>query len=316
MILNSSQYSHQAADDSRPLRDAFAVLFFVAVGMLFNPAILLEQPLLVLATVLIIVLGKSLAALAIVLLLRKPLSTALTVAVSLAQIGEFSFILAGLGVSLQLLPEMGLDLILAGAIIAILLNPLLFKLLDRLQPWLARREHSELATATATASPAIDSDNDDNLLPLPQSQHVVLIGHGRVGSRISQQLLAHQVPLVIIESKRSLAADLREAGFSVIHGNAAGSQALEHANISSARWLIVAIDNGLEAGQVITHARAANPRLEILARAQSDSEVDYLTGCSADLVVMGEREVARIMLATLGLASAPLHATPAQPPKP
>ena len=316
MILNSSQYSHQAAEDSRPLRDAFAVLFFVAVGMLFNPSILLEQPLLVLATVLIIVIGKGLAALVIVLLLRKPLSTALTVAVSLAQIGEFSFILVSLGVSLQLMPEMGRDLILAGAIIAILLNPLLFKLLDRLQPWLARREHSELATATATAIPAIDTDNDDNLLPLPESQHVVLIGHGRVGSRISQCLLAQQVPLVIIESNHSLAADLREAGFSVVHGNAAGSQALAHANISSARWLIVAIDNGLEAGQVVNHARTANPGLEILARAQSDSEVDYLTRCSADLVVMGEREVARIMLAKLGLTNAPFNATPAQPPKP
>ncbi|MFZ3023546.1 YbaL family putative K(+) efflux transporter [Pseudomonas sp.] len=296
MILNSSQYNHQAADDSRPLRDAFAVLFFVAVGMLFNPSILLDEPLLVLATVLIIVLGKGLAALLIVLAFRKPLSTALTIAVSLAQIGEFSFILASLGVSLELMPEVGRDLILAGAIIAILLNPMLFSLLDRLQPWLVAREQRQ-----PEASPAPASEPSDNVLPLNESAHTILIGHGRVGSRISQRLQAEQMPLVIIEALHSLVEDLRESGLSVVHGNAASSQTLAQANIASARCLIVAIANSLEAGQIISHARAANPSLQILARAQADSEVDYLKTCSADLVVMGEREIARIMLARLGL---------------
>lgn len=296
MILNSSQFNHQAADDSRPLRDAFAVLFFVAVGMLFNPSILLDEPLLVLATVLIIVLGKGLAALLIVLAFRKPLSTALTIAVSLAQIGEFSFILASLGVSLELMPEVGRDLILAGAIIAILLNPMLFSLLDRLQPWLVAREQRQ-----PEASPAPASAQSDNVLPLSESAHTILIGHGRVGSRISQRLQAEHMPLVIIEALHSLVEDLRESGLSVVHGNAASSQTLAQANIASARCLIVAIANSLEAGQIISHARAANPNLQILARAQADSEVDYLKTCSADLVVMGEREIARIMLARLGL---------------
>lgn len=296
MILNSSQFNHQAADDSRPLRDAFAVLFFVAVGMLFNPSILLDEPLLVLATVLIIVLGKGLAALLIVLAFRKPLSTALTIAVSLAQIGEFSFILASLGVSLELMPEVGRDLILAGAIIAILLNPMLFSLLDRLQPWLVAREQRQ-----PEASPAPASAPSDNILPLSESAHTILIGHGRVGSRISQRLQAEQMPLVIIETLHSLVEDLRESGLSVVQGNAASSQTLAQANIASARCLIVAIANSLEAGQIISHARAANPNLQILARAQADSEVDYLKTCSADLVVMGEREIARIMLARLGL---------------
>ena len=296
MILNSSQYNHQAADDSRPLRDAFAVLFFVAVGMLFNPSILLDEPLLVLATVLIIVLGKGLAALLIVLAFRKPLSTALTIAVSLAQIGEFSFILASLGVSLELMPEVGRDLILAGAIIAILLNPMLFSLLDRLQPWLVAREQRQ-----PEASPAPASASSDNILPLSESAHTILIGHGRVGSRISQRLQAEQMPLVIIETLHSLVEDLRQNGLSVVHGNAASSKTLAQANIASARCLIVAIANSLEAGQIISHARAANPSLQILARAQADSEVDYLKSCSADLVVMGEREIARIMLDRLGL---------------
>ena len=296
MILNSSQYNHQAADDSRPLRDAFAVLFFVAVGMLFNPSILLDEPLLVLATILIIVLGKGLAALLIVLAFRKPLSTGLTIAVSLAQIGEFSFILASLGVSLELMPEVGRDLILAGAIIAILLNPMLFSLLDRLQPWLVAREQRQ-----PEASPAPASAPSDNILPLSESAHTILIGHGRVGSRISQRLQAEQMPLVIIETLHSLVEDLRESGLSVVQGNAASSQTLAQANIASARCLIVAIANSLEAGQIISHARAANPNLQILARAQADSEVDYLKSCSADLVVMGEREIARIMLDRLGL---------------
>lgn len=296
MILNSSQYNHQAADDSRPLRDAFAVLFFVAVGMLFNPSILLDEPLLVLATVLIIVLGKGLAALLIVLAFRKPLSTGLTIAVSLAQIGEFSFILASLGVSLELMPEVGRDLILAGAIIAILLNPMLFSLLDRLQPWLVAREQRQ-----PEASPAPASAPSDNILPLSESAHTILIGHGRVGSRISQRLQAEQMPLVIIETLHSLVEDLRQTGLSVVHGNAASSKTLAQANIASARCLIVAIANSLEAGQIISHARAANPSLQILARAQADSEVDYLKSCSADLVVMGEREIARIMLDRLGL---------------
>ncbi|OYT96365.1 MAG: Kef family K(+) transporter [Pseudomonas sp. PGPPP3] len=296
MILNSSQYNHLAADDSRPLRDAFAVLFFVAVGMLFNPSILLDEPLLVLATVLIIVLGKGLAALLIVLAFRKPLSTGLTIAVSLAQIGEFSFILASLGVSLELMPEVGRDLILAGAIIAILLNPMLFSLLDRLQPWLVAREQRQ-----PEASPAPASAPSDNILPLSESAHTILIGHGRVGSRISQRLQAEQMPLVIIETLHSLVEDLRQNGLSVVHGNAASSKTLAQANIASARCLIVAIANSLEAGQIISHARTANPGLQILARAQADSEVDYLKSCSADLVVMGEREIARIMLDRLGL---------------
>ena len=151
------------------------------------------------------------------------------------------------------------------------------------------------------ASPAPASEPSDNVLPLSESAHTILIGHGRVGSRISQRLQAEQMPLVIIETLHSLVEDLRESGLSVVHGNAASNQTLAQANISSARCLIVAIANSLEAGQIISHARAANPSLQILARAQADSEVDYLKTCSADLVVMGEREIARNMLARLGL---------------
>jgi CPA2 family monovalent cation:H+ antiporter-2 len=296
MILNESEYSHKAAEDSLPLRDAFAVLFFVSVGMLFNPAVLLEQPLLVLGTFLVIVFGKSLAAMLIVMAFRKPLSTTLTISVSLAQIGEFSFILIGLGVGLKLVPEVGRDLILAGAILSILFNPLLFLLIDRLQPWLDRRENTVPADQ---ASPQADEDHD--LHPITETAHAILIGHGRVGSRISRRLREEGVPLVIIDDNRTHTQELREEGFSVVLGNAASTQILELANVAQARWLMIAIPNSLEAGQIAIHGRQLNPRLDIIARAHFDDEVEYLQAHHADMVVMGEREIARVMFERLGL---------------
>ncbi|CAH0191548.1 MULTISPECIES: YbaL family putative K(+) efflux transporter [unclassified Pseudomonas] len=304
MILNESEYSHKAAEDSLPLRDAFAVLFFVSVGMLFNPAILLEQPLLVLGTFLVIVFGKSLAAMLIVLAFRKPLSTALTISVSLAQIGEFSFILIGLGIGLNLVPEAGRDLVLAGAILSILCNPLLFLAIDRLQPWLDRREN----TTPADQVSAADSEDND-LHPITETGHAILIGHGRVGSRISRRLRSEGVPLVIIDDNRTRAQELREEGFSVVLGNAASTHVLELANVTAARWLMIAIPNSLEAGQIAIHGRQANADLDIIARAHFDDEVDYLQTHEADLVVMGEREIARVMFERLGL-QAPAPVTP------
>ena len=302
MILNESEHSHKAAEDSLPLRDAFAVLFFVSVGMLFNPAILLEQPLLVLGTFLVIVFGKSLAALLIVLAFRKPLSTALTISVSLAQIGEFSFILIGLGIGLQLVPEAGRDLVLAGAILSILCNPLLFLMIDRLQPWLDRREHNTPADLVNE-----EPDEDHDLHPITETGHAILIGHGRVGSRISKRLREEGVPLVIIDDNRTRAQELREEGFSVVLGNAASTHVLELANVTQARWLMIAIPNSMEAGQIALHGRQANPSLDIIARAHFDDEVDYLREHNADLVVMGEREIARVMFERLGIqAPAPV----------
>ncbi|PZW63597.1 CPA2 family monovalent cation:H+ antiporter-2 [Pseudomonas sp. URMO17WK12:I1] len=309
MVLNESEHSHKAAEDSLPLRDAFAVLFFVSVGMLFNPAILVEQPLLVIGTFLVIVLGKSLAAMLIVLAFRKPLSTALTISVSLAQIGEFSFILIGLGIGLNLVPEAARDLVLAGAILSILFNPLLFLMIDRLQPWLDRRENTTPADL-ATVEP----DEDHDLHPITETGHAILIGHGRVGSRISRRLRGEGIPLVIIDDNRTRAQELREEGFSVVLGNAASTQVLELANVASARWLMIAIPNSLEAGQIAIHGRQANADLDIIARAHFDDEVDYLQTHEADLVVMGEREIARVMFERLGLqAPAPVIPLPVNP---
>ncbi|CDF81518.1 Inner membrane protein ybaL [Pseudomonas knackmussii B13] len=284
MILNESELSHEAAENSLPLRDAFAVLFFVSVGMLFNPAILIHEPLPVLATFLVIVFGKSIAAYFIVRMFGHPNNTALTIAASLAQIGEFSFILVGLGVSLHLLPEQGRDLVLAGAILSILVNPLLFIAIERLQ---ARREEAQ-----PTQGASVEEDLPP---PVREHDHAILVGHGRVGELISARLQGEGTPLVVIEDKREKAAELRERGLSVVVGNAANLDVLNQANLASARWLLIAIPNGFEAGQIASQARSARADLEIIARAHFDAEVEYLEQSGANLVIMGEREIAQGM---------------------
>jgi CPA2 family monovalent cation:H+ antiporter-2 len=292
MILAESELSHRAAEESLPLRDAFAVLFFVSVGMLFDPSILVREPWLVLATVLIIVVGKSLAALAIVLAFRHPLSTALTIAVSLAQIGEFSFILATLGMSLGLLPETGRDLILGGAILSILINPLLFSLLDRLNPWLEQREGR--AGGLDNLAP---SNHKEIVTPAwaPLQAHTVLVGFGRVGHLIAASLAEQNKPFIVIEDQADVVKALRADGIPALYGNAAAPGMMEAANIASARWLLVAIPDALEAGQIIEHARKLNPRIEVVARAHSISELTHLEKHGATHTIMGEREIAKGM---------------------
>ncbi|MBX9591821.1 MAG: Kef family K(+) transporter [Hyphomonadaceae bacterium] len=295
MILSESELSQRAASETLPLRDAFAVLFFVSVGMLVDPMILVREPLPLLATVLIIVLGKSIAAFLIVRLFGYPTSHALTVSASLAQIGEFSFILAGLGVSLALLPDRARDLILAGAIISILLNPVLFVCLD----W-------HLAKVKPTAEPASAPPADGapaeaaSREPIPATSatnHVVLVGYGRVGRIVARDLLEQQVPLVLIEEIRPTAQQAREAGLEVMHGNATDPDILQAANIPGARCLLVAIPDAFEGCQAVAQARALNPVLPIIARSHSDEESEHLMNHGATKVIMGEHEIAIAMLA-------------------
>ncbi len=285
MILAESQLSQRAAQETLPLRDAFAVLFFVSVGMLFNPMILVEQPLLVGVTFLIIVIGNATAASAIALMFGYPSHVALTLGLSLAQIGEFSFILAGLGVELTLLPEAGRDLVLAGAILSILVNPLLFAALDRLTPWLKARERTIATQEGRVETPELAATS--------LTDHAVLVGHGRVGSLVAQTLQKARQPYLVIEERQVIVEQLRARGVDVIAGNAAQPGLLEAANVASARWLISAIPNPFESGNLIEQAHAINPKLEIIARAHSDAEVDYLKKFGADLIIMGEREIAR-----------------------
>jgi CPA2 family monovalent cation:H+ antiporter-2 len=288
MILSESELSHRAAEESLPLRDAFAVLFFVSVGMLFDPSILVREPLLVLATLFVIVVGKSLAAVAIVRAFGHPLRTALTISVSLAQIGEFSFILATLGLSLGLLSNTGRDLILAGAILSILMNPLLFSLLDRLKPWLEQREQQ-------VAGP-IPSDDENGARSWPPLQaHTVLVGFGRVGHLVAAALAEQKRSFIVIEDQLEVVNALRADGIPALYGNAATPGMMEAADIAAARWLLVAIPHAMEAGQIIQHARQLNPQIEVVARAHSNAEMLYLEKHGAMHTIMGEREIAEGM---------------------
>ena len=290
MLLNESEFSHKAANDSLPLRDAFAVLFFVSVGMLFNPTILLEHPLQVLATFLIIVLGKSFAAWAIVRAFGKPNNTALTISASLAQIGEFSFILAGLGVGLEILPEQGQDLILAGALLSIVVNPLLFSWLDR------RVLRMDLA-----ANAALDAEA---VLPEGLANHAILVGYGRVGRELARLLQERGVPLVLIEADRDRVTEARKQGFTTIFGNAAAEAVLKEARPDTAQLAILAVPQALEAGEVVARMKATNPAITVLARAHSEAEVKHLLEHGADAAVLAERELA-YSLADMVMATPP-----------
>ena len=291
MMLSESELSQRAASETLPLRDAFAVLFFVSVGMLVDPTIVLREPIPVLATVLIIVVGKSLAAFVIVRLFGHPTSTALTIAASLAQIGEFSFILAGLGIELTLLPERGRDLILAGAILSILLNPLFFAALDH---WLAKAE----AKSGADAAGADETMAREAVRQTRLTDHVVLVGHGRVGSFISASL-PPQTALLVIEDDADRVATLKGEGREAIAGNAADPEVISAANLMAARCLLVAIPDAFEGGQVVAQARELNRALPIIARAHSEVEIEHLHKHGATKVVMGEHEIAKAMIADI-----------------
>ncbi|MEI2267039.1 YbaL family putative K(+) efflux transporter [Erwinia sp. CGal63] len=286
MVLNESELSHRAAHDTLPLRDAFAVLFFVSVGMLFNPMILVEEPLAVAGVLAIIVLGKSLAALLLVLLFGHSRRTALTISVSLAQIGEFAFILAGLGISLKLLPEEGRNLVLAGAILSIMLNPVLFALLQR---YLDKKE-------TQQEQQQAQAMQEEQQIPVDLCNHAIIVGFGRVGSLLGKMLMESNIPIVVVENSRTRVEALRAQGISAVLGNAARPETMDLARLDCARWLLLTIPNGFEAGEIVIAAREKRPAIEILARAHHDEEVNYITERGANQVVMGEREIANSML--------------------
>ena len=289
MAMRESQLSHRAAEESLPLRDAFSVLFFVSVGMLFDPDILLQQPLQLLTVVSIIIFGKSLAAFLLVLAFRYPLNTAITVSASLAQIGEFSFILAGLGVTLGLLPIEGQSLILAGAIISIALNPLLFHAIEPIQAWI--RSRSTIARLLERP--------DDPLAELPMSVdqahltgHVVLVGYGRVGRRIGEALTKRGVPFVVAEQNRELVEELRKRGMLAVSGNSSDPAVLIQAHIARAHILVIATPDSFHVRRIIEIARMLNPSVETVVRTHSDEDAALLQKEHAGKIFMGEHELA------------------------
>lgn len=292
MVMRESEFSHRAAQESLPLRDAFAVLFFVAVGMLFNPAIIIEEPLHVLAVVGIIIIGKSLAAMALVLAFRYPLNTALTVAASLAQIGEFSFILAGLGLTLGILPMEGLNLVLAGALISIALNPLVFASIKPVSQWLLDR--SETARRLNTRV--------DPYAELPMSTErkylegqVVLVGYGRVGRRIAEALKARGIPYVVAEQNREQVESLRKQGIAAVSGDASEPEVLVQAHIANAAMLVIATPDPINVRQMADIARTLNPGIEVVLRTHSEDESQLLRKEEIGTVFYGEEELARGM---------------------
>ena len=289
MMMRESALSHRAAEESLPLQDAFSVLFFVSVGMLFDPMVVVQQPLQLLVVTGIIIIGKTLAAVALVLAFRYPLSTALTVGASLAQIGEFSFILAGLGVAYGLLPAEGQSLILAGAIISIALNPVVFGAIEPVQRWI--RARSELAR-TLDRSP-------DPLATLPMTVdqelltgHVVLVGYGRVGRRIADALIERRISFVVAEQNRELVERLRERHIPAVSGDASDPDVLIQAHVQRADMLVIATPDTFGVRKMAEVARMLRPSIEVVVRTHSDEEADLLRGENIGMIFMGEHELA------------------------
>jgi len=275
MILGETPLSRRATEETLPLRDAFAVLFFVSVGMLFDPHVVIEQPLPLLATVAIIIFGKSIAAYAIVRGFGYRSDTALTVAASLAQIGEFSFILATLGVGLGLLPAQARDLILAGAIFSIFLNPFIFTFVLR------RNDGKEAEPEPAS---------------MPTRDHMVLVGYGRVGRMLAASLKARGAQLVVIEEDDGKIEAARAAGHEVIEGNATDKRVLLAAGVERASALLIAVPEGFEGGAIAEKGRALKPAIRVVARAHSEAEVAHLNKFGVTDVVLGERVLAARMM--------------------
>lgn len=301
MILSESELSHRAAEESLPLRDAFAVLFFVSVGMLFNPNILVREPWLVLATFLVVTVGKPAAAFVLLRALGHAPRLASTIAATVSQIGEFSFILAGLAVALKVLPPEGRDLVLAAALLSIVANPIIFHWVVAWQ----KRETAErkaaseaLADAEAPAGPA-----------LPTAGHTIVVGYGRVGAQLAALLKERGVDVVVIDDSRDLIDRARADGVPAVRGNAAAAERLAELSPETATRALLAIPNAFEAGEIVSRLRKANPAMTILARAHSEPEMRHLLASGADGAVLAERELAysmaEMVLGAPGASGAP-----------
>lgn len=293
VVLRESELSNRAAKESLPLQDAFSVLFFVSVGMLLDPRVLLENPGAVLAVVGIIVLGKSLAAIALVLLMRYPLNSALTIAASLAQIGEFSFILAGLGLSLGLLPKLGFSLIIAGAFISIALNPFVFRLVEPLRGWLLAR--------SSTARTLEQSQDPMAELPMTTERRllqgqVVIVGYGVIGKTLADALLTRQIPFVVAEQNRETVEKLRSAGVAAVYGDAVEPGVLIQAHVAEASLLVITANDPVAIGKMVETARTLNPEIGIMVDAEDLSTAQILEGAQLGRVFFSDRLVAEAML--------------------
>lgn len=293
-MMRESEFSHRAADESLPLRDAFAVLFFVSVGMLFEPSVIWTSPLKLLTLVLIIMIGKTLAAMSLVLLFRYPLNTALTVGASLAQIGEFSFILASLGVSLKLLPVEGQSLILASALISIAANAAFFAAIEPLQNWIrARSALARKLELRADPLAELPMSTDQSLL----TGQVVLVGYGRVGKYIGNALREKKIPFVVAEENREIVDMLRNTGIPAVSGDASTPEVLIQAHIARAALLVIAIPDTIHVRKMVDIAKTLNPTISVVLRTHSEAEAELFNKENIGAVFLGEHELARGMSA-------------------
>jgi CPA2 family monovalent cation:H+ antiporter-2 len=291
VVLSETDFSYQAAADSLPLQDAFAVLFFVSIGMLFDPFVIVRDPLAVFAVFAAVVVLKSLAAFATVLLLGYPASSALAVTASLAQIGEFSFILAGLSVTQGILPAEGRDLILAAALLSITLNPLVFATAKSIERWLQQKPELLLTLERI--------HHQDDLSALPETAtetataaHAVIVGYGRVGGVVGRGLKAQGIPIVVVEQDRRRVEALRARGVQAVYGDASTLGVLRAARTDLARVLVIGVPEGFQTRRIIQLARALNPKIFIAVRTHSERELTYLEQQGIGMAIMGERELA------------------------
>lgn len=310
LVLSESELSQRAAADVLPLRDAFAVLFFVSVGMLFDPAIFIREPWPVIGVVLVVTVAKPGAAFLAMRVFRYSLDTSLTVAASRTQIGEFSFILAGLGVGLGLLPEAGRDLVLAGAMLSIVATPAFMMALEHAGPLYATGAEPPAGTPSTESPAAIDSSVVRERQATSLVDHTVVIGYGRVGSVVCEALRGEGEQVLVIEERRELAEQVPQSELEVIYGHAPAPDLLKAANLAGARQLFIAIPDGFEAGQIAEQARSANASLQIIARAHSEAEAEHLRKFGANVTIMAERELALAMLAQ---AAAMAHGAGVEP---
>ncbi|USE82855.1 cation:proton antiporter [Acinetobacter tibetensis] len=292
MVVKESDFSHRAEEETLPLREIFSILFFVSVGMLFDPRILWEQPEHVLAVVAIIMIGKTIAAMALVLFFRYPINTALTVGASLAQIGEFSFILATLGLSLKLLSLEGQNLILAGALISITLNSFIFSAIEPLQNWI--RERSSLARLLERSGDPLAMLPDEVSQDYLRDQ-VVIVGHGEVGRRITKTLMAEDIKVVIAEENREIVENLREKGIAAVSGIATEPGVLIQAHIQHARLLVLSPMDIIDIHKIVDIAKTLNPQIQVLICAESKQEAEVIRKENIGDVYFAKEEMAKNM---------------------
>jgi CPA2 family monovalent cation:H+ antiporter-2 len=289
-VVGESDMSHQAAADALPLRDAFAVLFFVSVGMLFDPSILIEMPLAIVAVVFLVVFAKAIVKFAIVALFGYPVRVALTVGAGLAQIGEFSFIVGTVGLSLGLLPPEGFQLIVAGALLSIALNPVLFHYVDPLE---ARLRTNSLMTRLLgwRAGDLAELPPSDDGAPL--RLHAILCGYGQVGRLVARALDRRGFTYIVISQQRTEVEALRARGIQALFGEGSNIELLERADVEHARLVIVASSDPHVSPLIVERAKALNPALDFVVRTQSDEETAQLRAISPKVqAVHGQRELA------------------------